>query len=201
MPKTRIRSTRRSAEGGAEYHVIATDANDESTKRGDFTFVLTVGAAIFAGLIGTNVLDSSNAARPVAILDALAIMLWVPALLLLAVSAYHSPGAHSYLRKTAWLATTAAVVTTGLVLVLPSFNFTRAAGHGNLLLSRSGLRHLQALCGQSVANRVYGRIRLSTLKDEFVLFTFAKPPAKCRTSVDIPRGDIIEIQENPKSHP
>jgi hypothetical protein len=128
----------------------------------------------------------------------------VPALLLLAVAAYHSPDVHKRLRQAAWVATTVAAVATGIVLLLPSFNFSRDVDHGYLLLSRSGLRHLQALCGRSVANRVYGQVRVKTLQDQFVVFNFDNPPNQCHTSVDIPRGDILEIQENPKkpqSHP
>lgn len=59
---------------------------------------------------------------------------------------------------------------------------------------------MQTLCGHVVyGDHIDGTIRTSTLQDEFVIFDFKKPkyPIKCKHSVDIPRADVVGIQEDP----
>jgi hypothetical protein len=59
---------------------------------------------------------------------------------------------------------------------------------------------LQTLCGPVVlGDHIDGTVRTTTLQEEFVIFDFKKPrhPMKCKHSVDIPRSDVVGIQEDP----
>jgi hypothetical protein len=182
----------------AEYldALAAVHAGTQTSKR-DLTLVLSAVGAIFAGLIGTNVLDTGTSAHYMEWADHTAVVLWLPALLLLAVCAYKSPAETKQLREGAWVATAVAGVVTAVVLLLTGFGFTRDTDHVRLMLTKSGVTDLQALCGPVAVNgHVDGTIRTKTLQEEFVIFDF-KHPMTCEHSVDIPRGDIADIQEDP----
>jgi hypothetical protein len=173
------------------------------TSRRDLTLALSAVAAIFAGLIGTNVLDTCNSARWMGKLDHAAVVLWLPALLLLALCAYKSPTENKWLREGAWAATALAGLVTAVVLLLTGFGFTRDTDHVRLLLSKTGMKSLRTLCGVH-ADHIDGIIRTKTLQEEFVIFNFeenskpeTKPEEACENSVDIPRADVVGIQEVP----
>jgi len=158
--------------------------------------------AIFAGLIGTNVLDTGTSAHYMVWADHAAVVLWLPALLLLALCAYESPTANKWLRRGAGVATALAGLVTAVVLLLTGFGFTRDTDHVRLMLSTNGARDLQTLCGPVVeSGHIDGTIRTKTLQEEFVIFDFKKPkhphPMTCAHSIDIPRADIADIQEDP----
>jgi len=158
---------------------------------------LSAVGAIFAGLIGTNVLDIANSAHGAMVwADQAAVVLWLPALLLLALCAYKSPGEAKWLREGAWGATGLAGAVTAVVLVLTGFAFTRDMDSVRLLLSPTGVNHVQALCGRPVGTHIDGTIRTQTLHDEFVVFDF-KDPMGCAHTLDIARVDIAAIEENP----
>jgi len=157
--------------------------------------------AIFAGLVGTNVLDTSTSAHYMVWLDHVAVFLWVPALLLVALCAYRSPRASHALNVSAGIAAGVAGVVTAGVLLLTGFGFTRDADHVRLLLTSGGLHNLRALCGPNVdASHIDGTIRTKTLQEEFVIFDFEKRlKTGCGNSVDIPRSDVLGIQEDPST--
>jgi hypothetical protein len=174
------------------------------TSKRDLTLALSAVGAIFAGLIGTNVLDTANSARWMGKVDHAAVVLWLPALLLLALCAYKSPTEDKWLREGAWVATALAGSVTAVVLLLTGFGFTRDTDHVRLLLSTKGVSHLQALCGAVVHGvHIDGTIRTTTLQDEFVVFDFKRSKRtlehtpKCGHSIDIPRVDVVGIQEDP----
>jgi hypothetical protein len=93
------------------------------TSKRDLTLVLSAVGAIFAGLIGTNVLDAGNSARWMGKIDHAAVVLWLPALLLLALCAYKSPTENKWLREGAWAATALAGLVTAVVLLFTGFGF------------------------------------------------------------------------------
>jgi len=173
------------------------------TSKRDLTLVLSAVGAIFAGLVGTNVLDTGTTAHNLVWIDHAAVVLWLPALLLLAFCAYKSPTENKWIREGAWAATAFAGLVTAIVLLFTGFAFTRDKDHVRLLLSTSGASNLQTLCGRVVhGDHIDGTIRTTTLQEEFVIFDFKKPkhPMKC-DSVDIPRADVIGIQEDPGKTP
>lgn len=166
----------------------------------DLTLVLSAVGAIFAGLIGTNVLDTGTTAHNLVWIDHAAVALWLPALLLLALCAYKSPTEKRWMREGAWVATALAGLVTAVVLLLTGFGFTRDKDRVRLLLSATGVSNLQTLCGPIVhGDRVDGTIRTTTLQEEFVIFDFEKhsKTRTCRHSVDIPRADVVGIEEDP----
>ena len=176
---------------------------EEPGNKCDLTLVLSAAGAIFAGLVGTNVLDVGTSARPMVWADHVAVAMWLPALLLLAFCAYRSPSVDEWLRRGAWVATGAAGLVTGGVLLLTGFGFTRDTDHVRLVLTGNAVSNLQTLCGRRVgADRIDGTIRTKTLQEEFVIFDFDKRlHTRCVQSVDIPRTEILEIQEDPPFPP
>lgn len=170
------------------------------TSRRDLTLALSAVGAIFAGLIGTNVLDTGNSARWMGKVDHAAVVLWLPALLLLALCAYKSPTENKWLRGGALVATALAGLVTAVVLLLTGFGFSRDTDHVRLMLSTNGVSNLQRLCGPVVhGEHIDGTIRTKTLQEEFVIFDFEKhsKAQKCGHSIDIPRADVVGIQEDP----
>lgn len=93
--------------------------------RRDLTLVLSAVGAIFAGLIGTNVLDTGTTAHNLVWIDHAAVVLWLPALLLLALCAYLSPTEKKWMRRGAGVATALAGLVTAVVLLFTGFGFTR----------------------------------------------------------------------------
>jgi hypothetical protein len=75
------------------------------TSKRDLTLVLSAVGAIFAGLIGTNVLDTGTTKHNLVWIDHAAVTLWLPALFLLALCAYKSPTESAWMREGAWVAT------------------------------------------------------------------------------------------------
>jgi hypothetical protein len=132
------------------------------TSKRDLTLVLSAVGAIFAGLIGTNVLDTGNSAPWMGKIDHAAVVLWLPALLLLALCAYKSPTENRWLREGAWAATALAGLVTAVVLLFTGFGFTRDTDHVRLLLSKTGMKSLRTLCGVH-ADHIDGTIRTKTL--------------------------------------
>jgi len=179
---------------------MAEGQNQPQTNKRDLTLALSAMGAIFAGLVGTNVLDTSTSAHYMVWLDHGAVLLWVPALLLVALCAYKAP-ANEWLNISAWIAAGVAGVVTAGVLLLTGFGFTRDTDHVRLLLTSGGLHSLQALCGPNVdASNIDGTLRTKTLREEFVIFDFEKRlKTGCRNSVDIPRADVLGIQEDPST--
>ena len=147
------------------------------TSKRDLTLVLSAVGAIFAGLIGTNVLDTGTTAHNLVWIDHAAVVLWLPALLLLALCAYKSPTENKWMREGAWVATALAGMVTAVVLLFTGFGFTRDKDHVRLLLSTSGVSNLQTLCGPVVhGDHIDGTIRTKTLQEEFVIFNFEEDP-------------------------
>jgi hypothetical protein len=177
---------------------MAGDPKRPAEKR-DLTLVLSAVAAIFAGLVGTNVLDTGTSAHYMVFADHAAVVLWLPALLLLALCAYMRPPVNIWLRRGAWVATGFAGLVTVCVLLFTGFGFTRDTDHVRLLLTKNAVNVLRTLCGPNVhAGRIEGTIRTKTLQEEFVIFDFNKEPkTRCENSVDIPRADVVGIQEDP----
>jgi hypothetical protein len=176
---------------------VANRTDAPATAKRDLTLALSAVGAIFAGLIGTNVLDVGNSAHgPMVWADHAAVVLWVPALLLLALCAYKSPSDPRWLRDGAGVATAIAGIVTAVVLLLTGFGFTRDVDRVRLLLSPDGARHVQALCGRDLGNRIDGKIRTQTLHDDFVVFDFTHSHG-CRHSLDIARADIVAVEEDP----
>jgi hypothetical protein len=168
------------------------------TSKRDLTLALSAVGAIFAGLIGTNVLDTDTTAHNLVWIDHGAVVLWLPALFLLALCAYKSPSEKKWMREGAWVTTALAALVTAVVLLFTGFGFTRDKDQVRLLLSTSGASNLQALCGPVVHdNQIDGTIRTKTLQEEFVIFDFKKASMMCGHSVDIPRADVVGIQEDP----
>ena len=180
---------------------MAEPRSSPPTSKRDLTLVLSAVGAIFAGLVGTNVLDTSSSSHYMGWADHAAVVLWLPALLLLALCAYRSPIENTWLRRGAWAATGFAGLVTAVVLLLTGFGFTRDIDHVRLLLTTDAVHNLQTLCGSNVhAGRIDGTIRTKTLQEEFVIFDFAKRSnTRCGQSVDIPRADVRGIQEDPRS--
>jgi hypothetical protein len=69
----------------------------------------------------------------------------------------------------------------------------------DLVPTKNAVNVLRTLCGRNVhAGRIDGTIRTKTLQEEFVIFDFnKKPKTRCENSVDIPRADVVGIQEDP----
>jgi hypothetical protein len=178
---------------------VAAAQTPPATAKRDLTLVLSAVGAIFAGLIGTNVLDLATSARPMLWADHAAVVLWVPALLLLALCAYKSPAEARWMRKGAWVATGLAGFVTAGVLVATGFGFSRDTDYVRLSLRPDAVQVLQTLCGGSVhAGDIDGTLRTKTLQEEFVIFDFAKKlHSGCKNSVDIPRADIRGVREDP----
>ena len=170
------------------------------TNRRDVTLALSAVSAIFAALVGTNVLDIDNSARPMVLIDHATIVLWLPALLLLAVCAYKAPSPARWQLRGAWGATLLAGVVTAGVLLFTGFGFTRDKDHVRLLLTRDAATRVRELCGREVDNGgFYGTIRTQTLQQEFVIADLARRSEK-PCSVDIARSEVHEIREHPVQH-
>lgn len=174
--------------------------------RRDLTLVLSAVGAIFAGLVGTNVLDTGSTAHNLVWIDHLAVVLWLPALFLVALCAYKSPDESEWMREGAWAATALAGLLTAIVLLFTGFGFTRDKDHVRLLLSTSGVRNLRALCGSVVHSErrgggtIDGTIRTATLQAEYVILDLKKPKSKQTAacdSVEIRRTDVVAIEEHP----
>jgi hypothetical protein len=185
--------------------VAAAHAQPPAGRR-DLTLVLSAVGAIFAGLVGTNVLDTGSTAHNLVWIDHLAVVLWLPALFLLALCAYKSPDESEWMREGAWAATVLAGLLTAVVLLFTGFGFTRDKDHVRLLLSASGVQNLQALCGSVVhpdgsgRGTIDGTIRTATLQEEYVILERKKPKSKQTAvcdSVEIPRSDVVAIDEHP----
>jgi hypothetical protein len=130
----------------------------------DLTLALSASGAIFAGLVGTNILDGSTSSHYMSWADHAAIVLWLPALLLLSFCAYRAPDDRLWQRRAAGVLTALAGAVTLVVLLLTGFGFTRDSDHVRLLLTGNAVADLQRLCGGNVrANRIDGRIRTATL--------------------------------------
>ena len=170
----------------------------------DLTLALSASGAIFAGLVGTNILDGATSSHYMSWADHAAIVLWLPALLLLSFCAYRAPDDQPWQRTAAGTLTATAGAVTLVVLLFTGFGFTRDSDHVRLLLTTSAVAELKRLCGAGVrADRIDGRIRTATLEQEFVIFNFDKnqQAGPCVHSVDIPRADVLQIEEGPKSAP
>lgn len=104
----------------------------------DLTIAMSAVGAIFAGLVGTNVLDIGTSNHTWMLwLDHAVIASWLPALLLVGLAAYLGPAKPTLLRQGAWAATALAGVITAVVLLLSGFAFTR--DHDRVRRVRRGL--------------------------------------------------------------
>lgn len=174
---------------------------DFSSNRRDLTLVISAVSAIFVGLVGTNVLDIEHSSRPMGWADHAAIVLWLPALLLLGVCAYKAPNPEPWQRRGAWGATAIAGTVTAAVLLFTGFNFTRDTDHVRVLLTPDASARVRSLCGLGIDHGVdhndfYGTIRTETLQLAFVTVDVTgKSQTSC--SVDVPRGEVREIREHP----
>ena len=173
--------------------------------RRDLTIVLTASSAIFAALVGTNALDIGSSSHWMGWIDHAAIVLWIPALLLLALCAYLGPGeSHQDLRFAAGVVTAIAAGVTAGVLLASGFNITRDHDKVRLVLSGGAVSALRSLCGANVRpDHIDGHIRASTLQQEFVIFDFENSlGTSCsHHSVQIPRGAVLGIREDPTPYP
>jgi hypothetical protein len=115
--------------------------------------------------------------------------------------AYQSPDVSEWLKIGAGVSAAVAGAVTAGVLLLTGFGFTRDTDHVRLLLTPGGLHDLQALCSRSLqADHIDGTIRTKTLQEEFVIFDFEKNlRTGCSNSVDIPRADVLGIEEDPSA--
>ncbi len=179
--------------------------NRDPIGRRDLTIVLTACSAIFAALVGTNALDIGSSSHYMGWADHAAVMLWVPALLLLALCAYLGPGnKYKQLRRLAGAVAAIAGGVTAGVLLATGFSITRDHDKVRLVLSGKAIGALQALCGQNVGpDHIDGHIRTTTLQEEFVIFDFENSlNTECsHHSVDIPRTAVLGIQEDPSPYP
>lgn len=171
----------------------------------DLTIVLTACSAIFAALVGTNALDIGSSSHYMGWADHLAVMLWVPALLLLALCAYlgHDDRYKKLRRLTGTVTAVAGGITAGALLVT-GFSITRDHDKVRLVLSGNAVTALRALCGPNVRPKhIDGHIRTTTLQDEFVIFDFENAlSTKCsHHSVEIPRAAVLGIREDPVPYP
>ena len=165
--------------------------------RRDLTLVLSAVSAIFAGLVGTNVLDLGSSAPPMRWADHAAIVLWLPALLLLAVCAYRAPDSEPWQRRGAWGATAIAGIVTAGVLLFTGFGFTRDTDHVLLRLAPSAAARVRSLCGLAGHSRTFaGTIRTQTLQQDFVIVDVTRT-SRSPCSVDIPQSELREFREHP----
>jgi hypothetical protein len=170
---------------------------DPTSDRRDLTLVLSAVGAIFAGLVGTNVLDLGSSAPPMRLADHAAIVLWLPALFLLAVCAYKAPDAALWQRRWAWGVTALAAIVTAGVLLFTGFGFTRDTDHVRLWLAPQAARNVRTMCGlDGHRDDFYGTLHTQTLQQDFVIFDLTrKLQGSC--SVDIPQAEVREFQEHP----
>jgi hypothetical protein len=181
---------------------MADPPDGTSSNRRDLTLVLSAVGAIFAGLVGTNVLDLGSSAPKMRVADHAAIVLWLPALLLLAICAYKAPDASLRQRRAAWAMTAIAGIVTAGVLLFTGFGFTRDTDHVLLWLTPGAAERVRALCGFGGHREdFYGTIRTETLQQDFVIVDLARESGgPC--SVDIPQSEIREFEEHPpKANP
>lgn len=166
-------------------------------KRRDLTLVLSAASAIFAGLVGTNVLDIGNSARPMELADQAAIVLWLPALLLLALCTYKAPAPRPWQRRAAWGTTTVAGAVTAGVLLFTGFGFTRDTDHVRLWLTPQATSLVRSVCGvEGSGGGLYGTVSTRSLQQQFVIVDFTRK-SQDPCTVDIPQSELREIQEHP----
>jgi len=130
---------------------------------------LTAAGAIFGALVGTTLLDVSNSAPFMRIVDHTTQALWIPVFLLFALLAAWPDSRR--LRWSAWIVAGAVGLVTAGVVFFTTFGFTRDTDYVRLRLADPMPIALARMCGNSletihwsrshaVAGRRFRRLRL-----------------------------------------
>lgn len=154
---------------------------------------LTAAGAIFGALVGTTLLDVSNSAPFMRIVDHTTQALWIPVFLLFALLAAWPDSRR--LRWSAWIVAGAVGLVTAGVVFFTTFGFTRDTDYVRLRLADPTPIALARMCGNKIPWKQFtGVVRTQSLGGDFVVFDFHKPFGRCAT-VDIPRSAVLAFQE------
>ena len=178
------------------------DAPRRRDPKRDLTLALSASGAIFAGLVGTDTLDGSTASH---------YMSWADHAShrpLGSLRSFCSPSAPTRHRTTGpgsgrppACSPRSPGPSPSSCFCSPGFGFTRDSDHVRLLLHQETPSPTCSVCAAAAAGRT-GSTEGSgqaALEQECVIFNFDKnlQAGPCVHSVDIPRADVLQIEEAP----
>jgi hypothetical protein len=179
----------------------------------------SAAAAIFAATLGANAFDISSASPTWRSIYRGVIAGWAVAVLLIALVTYlggakssdGQPLTEEQLRQQErqerqqhrWHFLIAIFVgllalATVVALVSAGRESTRDQDTVRLRVSPDEFKALRKLCGVNLEpDRIDGKVRVPSEKEQFVIFDFLNKDTHCTQSVDIPAREILAMQEDP----